>query len=297
MNENHKKILYHLIAVVVALTWGCTFVNSKILILHGMSPEEIFTVRFIIAYLCIWIFTPRRLFADNLRDEARMALLGITGGSLYFVAENTAIGISYVNNVSFIVCTAPLATTLLAIAIFRDVHATWKIITASILAVIGVGMVIFNGHFVLHLNPLGDALALCACLCWAVYSLLLRGVSKRYGAVFITRKVFFYGLLTMLPFFAVKPWTFPLAKFIDTAVWGNLLFLGLVASYICFLLWSWVTKKIGALKTTNYVYLNPISTVIVSAIFLDEPMKPMSFIGSLLILAGVFVANRQKNYS
>ena len=297
MNENHKKILYHLIAVVVALTWGCTFVNSKILILHGMSPEEIFTVRFIIAYLCIWIFTPRRLFADNLRDEARMALLGITGGSLYFVAENTAIGISYVNNVSFIVCTAPLATTLLAIAIFRDVHATWKIITASILAVIGVGMVIFNGHFVLHLNPLGDALALCACLCWAVYSLLLRGVSKRYGAVFITRKVFFYGLLTMLPFFAVKPWTFPLAKFTGTAVWGNLLFLGLVASYICFLLWSWVTKKIGALKTTNYVYLNPISTVIVSAIFLDEPMKPMSFIGSLLILAGVFVANRQKNYS
>lgn len=297
MNENHKKILYHLIAVVVALTWGCTFVNSKILILHGMSPEEIFTVRFIIAYLCIWIFTPRRLFADNLRDEARMALLGITGGSLYFVAENTAIGISYVNNVSFIVCTAPLATTLLAIAIFRDVHATWKIIAASLLAVLGVGMVIFNGHFVLHLNPLGDALALCACLCWAVYSLLLRGVSQRYGAVFITRKVFFYGLLTMLPFFAVKPWTFPLAKFTDTAVWGNLLFLGLVASYICFLLWSWVTKKIGALKTTNYVYLNPISTVIVSAIFLDEPMKPMSFIGSLLILAGVFVANRQKNYS
>ena len=297
MNENHKKILYHLIAVVVALTWGCTFVNSKILILHGMSPEEIFTVRFIIAYLCIWIFTPRRLFADNLRDEARMALLGITGGSLYFVAENTAIGISYVNNVSFIVCTAPLATTLLAIAIFRDVHATWKIIAASILAVLGVGMVIFNGHFVLHLNPLGDALALCACLCWAVYSLLLRGVSQRYGAVFITRKVFFYGLLTMLPFFAVKPWTFPIAKFTDTAVWGNLLFLGLVASYICFLLWSWVTKKIGALKTTNYVYLNPISTVIVSAIFHDEPMKPMSFIGSLLILAGVFVANRQKNYS
>ena len=297
MNENHKKILYHLIAVVVALTWGCTFVNSKILILHGMSPEEIFTVRFIIACLCIWIFTPRRLFADNLRDEARMALLGITGGSLYFVAENTAIGISYVNNVSFIVCTAPLATTLLAIAIFRDVHATWKIIAASILAVLGVGMVIFNGHFVLHLNPLGDALALCACLCWAVYSLLLRGVSQRYGAVFITRKVFFYGLLTMLPFFAVKPWTFPIAKFTDTAVWGNLLFLGLVASYICFLLWSWVTKKIGALKTTNYVYLNPISTVVVSAIFLDEPMKPMSFIGSLLILAGVFVANRQKNYS
>lgn len=169
-----------------------------------MTPEEIFTVRFIIAYFCIWFISPRKLFSDSLADEMRMLLLGLTGGSLYFVSENTAIGLTYVNNVSFIVCSAPLATTLLAIAIFKDVHATWKIISASLLSLLGVALVIFNGHFVLHLSPLGDFLALCACLCWAVYSLLLRGVSNRYGAVFITRKVFFYGLVTIVPVFCRK---------------------------------------------------------------------------------------------
>lgn len=296
MRSGRSNIIYHITAIIVVLIWGCTFVNSKILILHGMTPEEIFTVRFIIAYICIWFFSPRKLFSDNWKDELVMVLLGLTGGSLYFVTENTALSLTYVNNVAFIVCTAPLLTTLIAIAILKDVHATWKIISASLLALFGVALVIFNGHFVLHLSPFGDTLALAAALCWAVYSLLLRGVSNRYGAVIITRKVFFYGLITMLPFFAVKPWTFPLPRFAEPVIWGNLLFLGFVASFLCFFLWSWVTKNIGALKTANYVYINPISTVVVSAIFLNEPMTPMAIVGSLLILAGVFVANKQKNY-
>lgn len=294
MSTGKSTIIYHITAVIVALIWGSTFVSSKILILHGMTPEEIFTVRFIIAYICIWFISPKKFFADNWRDEVRMVLLGLTGGSVYFVAENTAVGLTYVNNVSFIVCSAPLITTLLAVALFRDVHATWKVISASVIALLGVGIVIFNGHFVLHLSPVGDSLALSAAICWAVYSLLLRGVSDRYGAVFITRKVFFYGLITILPFFAFKPWTFPLSRFSETAIWGNLLFLGFIASFLCYFLWSWITKKIGALKTANYVYINPISTVIVSAIFLHEPMTPMSIIGSLLILVGVFIANKQK---
>lgn len=296
MHTGKSNIIYHITAIVVVLIWGCTFVSSKVLILHGMTPEEIFIVRFLIAYVCIWLFSPRRLFSDNMKDEGRMVLLGLTGGSIYFVTENNALGIGYVNDISFIVCTAPLLTTLLAIALFRDVHATWKILSASLLALLGVALVIFNGHFVLHLNPLGDALALGASLCWAIYSLLLRGVSNRYGAVFITRKVFFYGLVTMVPFFLVKPWNFPLSHFCNSVVWGNLLFLGFVASFLCFFLWSWVTKKIGALKTANYVYLNPISTVVVSAIFLNERMAPIAVVGSLLILAGVFVANKQKDY-
>lgn len=295
--EAKSSIIYHITAVLVVLVWGCTFVNSKMLILHGMTPEEIFIVRFLIAYICIWFFSPHRLFADNGKDELRMLLLGLTGGSLYFVTENTAIGITYVNNVSFIVCTAPLITTLLAVAVFKDVHATWKIIAASATALVGVAMVIFNGHFYLHLNPLGDSLALCAALCWAIYSLLLRGFSSKYNAVFITRKVFFYGLVTMIPFLAVRPWTFPISHFAEPVIWGNLLFLGFVASFLCFFLWSWVIAHIGALKTSNYVYLNPVSTVIVSAIFLSEPMTPMAIAGSVLILIGLYIANRQQNYS
>jgi hypothetical protein len=293
MNER-KSIGAHVVGIVTVLCWGGTFINTKYLILGGLQPQEIFLLRFLIAYACIWFISPKRLFSNTWKDEALMALLGITGGSLYFLAENMAVGISYVTNVSFIVCTAPLLTTCMAIAMVKSVKADPRLIAGSLIALAGVGVVIFNGHFVLHLNPLGDLLALAAAVAWAIYSLLMKRASARYGAVFITRKVFFYGLLTILPVFVFKPWTFPLGDFLRLDIWTNLLFLGFVASFVCFVLWSWVIRKIGAMKASNYIYLNPVTTVIAGALFLNEPMTLMAYIGSALILFGVYIANQAK---
>ena len=293
--KQHQQRLwaYHLLAIAVILVWGITFVNTKVLILHGLKPTEIFMVRFFLAYVGIWFISPRRLWSDSWKDEGLMVLLGLTGGSMYFVAENVAIGISYVNNVSFIVCTAPLITTVLAILFIRNVKATPRLIGGSLLAMAGVAVVIFNGRFVLRLNPLGDALALAAAFCWAAYSLLMRKVTRHYGAVFITRKVFAYGLLTMLPFYLFTQSSTSLSLFLQPVVWGNLLFLGLIASFACFILWNLAIKKVGALKTSNYVYLNPVTTVVASALILSEPMTIMAWIGSAMILAGVWLANTE----
>ena len=289
-----SKFWIHFLAAVVVLIWGCTFINSKVLLNHGMEAHEIYALRFLFAYVCILFISPRKLWSDSWQDELRMFVLGITGGTLYFITENEAVRIGYVNNVSFIVCTAPMVTTLLALIFIKEVKATRNLVVGTILATLGVGFVIFNGHFVLNLNPLGDMLALCACLCWAIYSILLKNVSEKYSAVFITRKVFFYGLVTVLPVFIFSPWHFSLNSFMRPVVWGNLLFLGFVASFMCFVLWSWVSKQLGALVASNYIYLNPISTVVFSAIFLGETMTLMAFIGSSMILFGVYLSNKPK---
>lgn len=286
-----KTLFYHALSIMVVLIWGVTFVNSKVLLNHGLEAHEIFTVRFLLAYICVWFISPRKLFADSLKDEWFMFLLGITGGSLYFVTENMAVKIGYVSNVSFIVCTAPLLTTILALMFVKEVRATRSLVLGSLLDVVGVALVVFNGQVVLKLDPLGDALALAAALCWAVYSLLLRKVA-RYNSAFVTRKVFFYGLLTVLPCYFVQPWSFPLQGFLDAAVIGNLLFLGFVASFACFALWSFVSQKLGALAVSNYVYLNPVSTVVASALVLHEQMTWMAMLGSAMILSGLYFANK-----
>lgn len=289
----NTKVAYHLLSIVIVLIWGVTFVSSKQLLMSGMQAHEIFTLRFLLAYVCIWTMSPHRLWADNVHDELLLLVLGITGGSLYFVTENMAVAIDYVTNVSFIVCTAPLLTTILALMFLREVRATRHLVIGSVLATMGVALVVCNGHFILRLNPLGDALALSAALCWAIYSILLRNVAH-YSAVFVTRKVFFYGLLTILPLFAVRPWTFPLSGLLLPSVAGNLLFLGIVASFACFALWSLVSKKLGALTVSNYVYINPISTFIASALILDERMTWLASLGCPCILLGVYFANVKK---
>ena len=288
------KFRYHLLAISIIAIWGVTFINTKVLILNGLNPQEIFLLRFIIAYLGVWTFSPKKLMADNWKDELTMILLGITGGSLYFWSENTAIQLSLVNNVAFIVCNAPLLTLFLGMAFSKEIKATTTIITGSVISLIGVALVIFNGSFILKLNPLGDFLALVAAGSWAVYSLVMRGMTSRYNATFLTRKVFFYGILTILPAFIITPWQFPLGKLAEPVIWMNLLFLGVIAALICFVLWSIVIRELGALTSANYIYLSPVTTMIASAIFLQEPVTWMSILGSALILSGLFIASKRK---
>lgn len=288
-----NKLAYHILAISIIAIWGVTFINTKFLILNGLNPQEIFLLRFILAYIGIWTFSPHKLFTDNWRDELTTLMLGITGGSLYFWAENTAIQYSLVNNVAFIVCNAPLLTLFLGMAFSKEIRATKNIVMGSLISLIGVALVIFNGSFILRLNPIGDFLALVAAGAWAVYSLLMRGVTNRYNVTFLTRKVFFYGILTILPAFLIKPWQFPLENLAEPVIWMNLLFLSIIAALICFVLWNIVIRELGALSSANYIYLSPVSTMIASAIFLQEPVTWISIAGSILILSGLFIVSKR----
>ena len=288
-----NKLAYHILAISIIAIWGVTFINTKFLIINGLNPQEIFLLRFILAYIGIWTFSPHKLFTDNWRDELTTLMLGITGGSLYFWAENTAIQYSLVNNVAFIVCNAPLLTLFLGMAFSKEIRATKNIVMGSLISLIGVALVIFNGSFILRLNPIGDFLALVAAGAWAVYSLLMRGLTNRYNVTFLTRKVFFYGIFTILPAFLIKPWQFPLENLAEPVIWMNLLFLSIIAALICFVLWNIVIRELGALSSANYIYLSPVSTMIASAIFLQEPVTWISIAGSILILSGLFIVSKR----
>lgn len=284
----------HFVAIVIVGIWGLTFISTKLLIGKGMSPHEIFLLRFAMAYAGMWFLSSRRLWADNWRDECWLLLGGMTGGSFYFLTENTALEYTLATNVSFLVCTTPLLTTLLASLIYKKERLTRTLVSGSLMALAGVALVVCNGHFVLRLSPLGDLLSLLASLSWAFYSLIMRRMAHRYDVTFITRKIFFYGVLTILPFFAFRPWRFDVAQLFEPSILFNLLFLGVLASLVCFAVWNVVLKRLGTVRASNYIYLNPVFTLAGSAAVLGERLTPMAWAGVLLILGGVYWASRQK---
>lgn len=277
--------------------WGTTFVITKLLLIAGLSAAQIFVLRFIVAYVLLLGYSllhwPFRLFASSWRDELLMIGLGVTGGSLYFLTENSAMIYTTTTNTSLIVCLCPLFASLLIAIFYRAERLNRIQIAGTLMAALGVVVVVLNGHFVLHLSPLGDSLAFAACLCWAVYSLLMIPAVKRYDTVFITRKVFVYGLLSMVPYFILRPEMPPLALVFRHDVLAHLLFLGCVASMACFLLWNWVIRKLGAVAVTNYVYLNPVVTVVFAWLILSEQITAYFIIGTLLILTGMYLCNKK----
>ena len=291
-----NRFLYHLVAFLVVAIWGVTFVFTKLLLMAGLTAAQIFVLRFIMAYLLLLVYTlvrkQFRLFASSWQHELLMVALGITGGSLYFLMENSAMIYTTTTNTSLIVCLCPLFAALLVALFYRSMRLHGIQIAGTVMAAIGVVIVVLNGRFVLHLSPLGDTLAFGACLCWAFYSLLMIPAGQHYDTLFITRKVFFYGLLSMIPYLLIYSDLPSLSVVLRPNVLANLLFLGCIASILCYLAWNWVIKKLGAVIVTNYVYFNPVTTVIFAWLILSERITIYFLIGTLLILTGMYLCNK-----
>ncbi len=334
--KSNNRLFFHLVAFIVVAIWGSTFVFTKMLLQSGLTPAQIFTFRFIIAYVLLALYSVGRtvkkewgranhifhfsslsfhlshLFCSSWRDELLMVALGVTGGSVYFLAENAAMLYTTATNTSLIVCSCPLFAMLLFAVFYRQSEPITRVqALGSVVACMGMAVVVLNGHFVLHLSPLGDLLAFGACLCWALYSILMQPALQRYDTLFITRKVFFYGLLTIIPYFLLVPEeaqifnssifeffnssnTTSIFEFFNSSILLNLLFLGIVASMLCFLVWNWVISKLGAVVATNWVYFNPITTILFAWWLLDEQITVWFLLGTVLILAGMFLADRRR---
>ena len=309
MQKGTGNTIYNVLAIVIVAIWGLTFISTKVLLMAGLSPEEIFLVRFSIAYFGMWLFclwgrgsdasrtgsqsvqSPARLFCNSLKDELLLVLAGVMGGSLYFWSENTALQYTMASNVSFIVCTTPLVTAILNAAVRRERIGRLTFL-GGCLSLVGIGMIAFSGGEGFHLSFLGDALAMLASLTWAIYTVVTNGLLKKYPSALISRKVFFYGMLTIVPVLLVKGWTFPAGRFLEPKVLLNTLFLGVVASLACYALWNSVIKRLGTVGSSNYLYLNPLFPLIAATLLLGERLTPIAIAGCLITLIGVWTASR-----
>lgn len=288
----NSTLMIHVCAIISVIIWGVSFIATKMLLINGLNAVEIYLYRFLIAYLLTLLICPKPLFCNSMRDELMFVLCGLCGGSIYFIAENIAVIHTLVSNVALITSTSPLMTTLLIGLLYKNQRPSRGMLIGSFVAIIGVGCVIFNSSFVVNIKPMGDLLALLAAFCWAIYSIILRPLSAVYSVWFVTRKTFFYGLITALPFTLMEPSMASLEILSRPVVIGNLAFLGFCASMLAYVLWSVAIKGLGSVKAGNYLYFQPIVTLICSALMINEAISTVGYIGCGLILGGLIIGEK-----
>lgn len=283
--------IYHLFAVFTVTAWGLSFISTCVLLDNGLHPIEIYIYRFVIAYVALLAICHDRIWANSLKDEALFVVCGLVAGSVYFISENVALEYTLVSNVSLITSLPPLLTVLLIGLVYKTNRPGKGAYVGSVVAFLGVGLVIFNSSFNMAINPIGDLLSLLAAFCWAIYSLLLKPLNAHYDARFITRKVFFYGVLTAIPFLLVEPEVASPAVLMKPVVLWNLLFLSAICSLGGYLLWAYAVLRIGAVTAANYLYFQPVITMVFSVVILHESLTPVGLAGCLMILLGVWLAD------
>lgn len=285
----HKNTLGHLAALFTAVVWGTTFISTKVL-LRDFQPVEILLFRFVLGFLALGLIYPRRLIGTSLRQELTFAGAGLCGVSLYFLLENIALTYTMASNVGVIISVSPFFTAILSRVFLKEEPLRANFFLGFVLAIAGIFLISFNGQQ-LALDPLGDVLALLAALVWAAYSVLTKRISGYgYPTILTTRRIFFYGILFMLPAVLIMDFRLDLTRLGDPVHLGNLLFLGLGASALCFVTWNFAVKAMGAVKTSVYLYLVPVITVAASGLILRETITPMAGAGTALTLLGLILS-------
>lgn len=296
-SAGNKTKKAHILALLTIFIWGTTYISTKRLLVD-FSPTEIMFFRFIIAFVVLFVVSPSRIRIHSLKEELLFASAGLTGVTMYFSLQNTSLVYTLASNAGVLISVAPFFTGILSWLILKDTALRRNFFIGFAFSIIGVILISFNGNFVLKLNPLGDILAVSCAVAWAAYCVIMKKISALdYPTIPCTRKIFFYGILTMLPLLPFLNFHLDLSRFYHLPNVYNMLFLGLGASALCFVTWNYAVRVLGPVRTSFYIYFNPIVTVVTSAIILQERITPVAMAGVVLILSGLYLSEKRSKKS
>ena len=291
--DDQKQLKGHLSAFFTIFVWATTFISIKLL-LKDFSPIEIMFFRLILAYGVLLVVSPHFIKYHNIKEELLFLGAGLCGVTLYFIFQNTALSLTLASNVSVLISISPFFTAIFSRLFAKDEQFNSNFFIGFGISIIGIFLIGFNGNFILKLNPLGDILAILSAVVWSIYSLIMKKISMLgYNTVQYTRKIFFYGLLLLIPFLNLFDFQLGLNRFITLSNLLNILFLGIGASALCYVTWNYAVSVLGAVRTSVYIYVIPIITIIISAIILHEKITLVALFGVLLILTGLYLSERK----
>ena len=300
-NKPQGGALWHILAVVTVLFWGTSFVSTKVLLNHGFSAVQIFTLRFVVTYLILLAASHKHFRSKNWKHELILFISGLTGCTLYFWTENSALSLAPSSSVSLIVCITPLLIMIFGGIFYKSERLGKRQILGCIITFVGMVLVVMNGKFILKLSPIGDFLAISAALVWTAYSLIIRKLNGEYSTLFITRKMFFYGALTSIPALFIeaggnisKAADIPWQNFAEPVVAFNFLCLTVFSSLFGYLVWNKVMKQLGTVLASNYLYAIPLVTIITAVITIGERITIVAIAGAVAIVTGMILAEMKR---
>lgn len=293
--KNKKLMFGHILALFSMLVWGTTFIATKLLLKHFTSLE-IMLFRFLLGYIALFAASPKIFKFTNVKHELLFFIASLSGISLYQYLENVSLETANAANVSIITSCAAFFTAILSKIFLKDEEINKFFFIGFVISISGVVMVSIKPGESTGSFGKGDLIAFFASILWGLYSVMVKIVSKHnYTSLQVTRRVMFYGTIVLVPFCIFTKADLSLGRFTDMSNLFLMLFLGIVASAICFFTWNLAVEYLGAVRTGMYIYFNPIITIIFGIIILGENLTLLGGIGTIFILGGLYVSSIKKN--
>jgi drug/metabolite transporter (DMT)-like permease len=289
VNLSVRSLLEALFAVVV---WGASFIATKVA-LREVSPITIIWLRFGMGVIVLGLLVARRRqFAlPKYKDLGYFSLLGFLGVTFHQWLQSNGLVTAQASTTAWIVSTTPVFMALLGWLILKE-GLGWLRATGIAIAALGVLMVVSHGDWSSisagRFLTTGDVLIMLSAPNWAIFSVLSRrGLQQNPPA----RMMFFVmsvGWLFLSLLLLTGPGTSEIGR-LQWDGWVAIGFLGIFCSGLAYVFWYDALQEIPAGQLGVFLYLEPLVTVLVAALLLNEAILLSSLLGGFLILAGVWI--------
>lgn len=293
MQKNNAS--WYIFLVITFLVWGTQHPPIKVLSAE-VSPFLFNFLRFSIAGAVLLPFVMKDKVKVGKKDLLWISVLGLVGIYLFGVFNIFGVRISTASNNAILLNSWPLLLVLIAPIFIRE-KITTKILAGTVIGFIGVVLVITKG--ILSVDLLvrseyfaGDILILISALCITINSMFIRKYIEKYGGLTVTFYSVAAGTIALFFSSVIAGDIFSITK-IGFDSFLLILWVAIPTTALTWVIWYESIKRIGAVKTSSFFFLIPVSGVLTSYIFLKEELTVFTVAGTALILFGVYVVQRK----
>jgi drug/metabolite transporter (DMT)-like permease len=294
---NQPRILPVLEAIFTTVVWGGTFIATKIA-LQEVSPATVVWMRFAMGVVILGVAVClRREFAWPEPGEwLYFALLGFIGVTFHQWLQANGLRTAQATTTAWIVATTPVFIALLGWLVLHEKLDRVRVAGIA-LAALGVLVIVSRGDLASLFNgqagTFGDLLILISAPNWAVYTVLSRRELARHPAA----RMMFYVML--LGWLFTNVWIFGFGpgmseiRLLDAEGWTAILILGILGSGLAYIAYYDALRALPAAQLGVFLNIEPLVTTLLAASFLNEPITWVVVLGGAVIIAGIYLVNRQ----
>ena len=290
------KLLPYLEALFAVIVWGGSFIATKIAV-GQISPIAVVWIRFAIGIpLILFAVVIRRQFIFPKGNEWwYFTLLGFLAITFHQWLQSNGLKTAQATTTAWIVSTSPAFIAILGWLVLKEKLNLLQSL-GIVLSMVGVLAVVSKGDLstiaVGKFGTYGDFLILISAVNWAVVSTLSRRGLRNHPSTLMTFWMMTIGwLITSLPFLANQNYTE--IPQLDARGWMAMIFLGIFCSGLAYIAWFDALSQLPAAQTGAFLFIEPLASMAVAAVVLNEQITLVSILGGAVIIYGIWLVKRQ----
>ncbi len=289
MTKNHLGSIYLALAATI---WGGMYVVSKV-VLTVIQPLELVWLRYVVALitLCIIGVATHQSWHIHRRDFGSIIAIGVIGYAISIWTQFVGTKLSSAQMGAMITSATPAFMVIFAHFILKE-KITFRKGLSTIIAMIGVLCIVGVGD-IGKASQLGGIVLGIAALTWALMSVLVKRIPSGYSQLVVTTYAIAIATVVITPvvFFQINQTE--IRALLQPAIWGGVLYLGIVATAAAFFLWNKGLQMVDAASGGLFFFFQPIAGTLLAWFFLGEQVGITFWIGAILIVSGVFLVVKE----